>query len=44
MSRAEKQPAGTTTRTGPVARVHEFAIHRTAGLEGQWLLATTTEG
>jgi uncharacterized protein (DUF1330 family) len=24
-------------------RVHEFAVHRTAGLEGQWLLATTTE-
>jgi len=24
-------------------QVHEFAIHRTAGLEGQWLIATTTE-
>jgi uncharacterized protein (DUF1330 family) len=23
--------------------VHEIAVHRTAGLEGQWLLATTTE-
>jgi uncharacterized protein (DUF1330 family) len=23
--------------------VHELAVHRTAGLESQWLLATTTE-
>ena len=23
-------------------RVHEFGVHRAAGLEGQWLLATTT--